>query len=90
MADTTTQEWPDQRLKILVPGMILMIISTFFVIWRVVYGIKGGRSFMICDYLLIIATVCQRSPEIGKRSNLPRSFSTYQPQVHRGEWSTQD
>lgn len=67
MSDPTAQEWPNQRLKILVPGMILVIISTFFVAWRVVYGIGAGRNFMICDYLLIIATVCPRNPEIGMR-----------------------
>ena len=34
-----------------------MIISTGFLVWRVVYGLKHGRKFMFCDYLLIIATV---------------------------------
>ncbi|KAI8932309.1 hypothetical protein NX059_010504 [Plenodomus lindquistii] len=50
------QEWPNQRLKILVPTWILLIISTAFLIWRVIYGIMQRRRFMVADYLLIIAT----------------------------------
>lgn len=53
---TAQQEWPNQRLKIMVPTWTLMIISTAFLVWRVVYGIMQRRRFMIADYLLIIAT----------------------------------
>jgi hypothetical protein len=56
-AGAAQQDWPDQRIKILVPGWTLMIISTAFLVWRVVYGFMHGRKFMACDYLLIIATV---------------------------------
>jgi len=51
------QDWPNERIKILVPAWTLMIISTAFLVWRIVYGFMNGRKFMICDYLLIIATV---------------------------------
>jgi hypothetical protein len=57
MADVVPQEWPNQRLKILIPTWVLMIISTMFVVWRVVYGLMNSRRFMLSDYLLIIATV---------------------------------
>ncbi|PSN72643.1 hypothetical protein BS50DRAFT_630650 [Corynespora cassiicola Philippines] len=56
MADAVQQEWPDQRLKILVPTWTLMGISTIFVVWRFIYGFMQGRKFMVCDYLLILAT----------------------------------
>ncbi|KAF2622398.1 hypothetical protein BU25DRAFT_402772 [Macroventuria anomochaeta] len=58
--DTTgsaQQDWPNERIKILVPAWTLMIISTAFLVWRVVYGFIHGRKFMICDHLLIIATL---------------------------------
>lgn len=54
---TLPQEWPDQRLKIMIPTWTLLIISTMFLIWRVVYGVMQKRSFMASDYLLIIAAV---------------------------------
>jgi hypothetical protein len=59
MADNgaVQQEWPDQRLKILIPSWTLMITSTMFLAWRVVYGLMKSRRFMSSDYLLIIATV---------------------------------
>jgi len=59
MADTDAlpQEWPNQRLKILIPCWTLLIISTMFVVWRVVYGLMQSRRFMVSDYFLIIATV---------------------------------
>jgi hypothetical protein len=57
MADMVPQEWPNKRLTILIPTWILMIISTMFVVWRVVYGLMNSRRFMLSDYLLIIATV---------------------------------
>ncbi|CAN9250474.1 unnamed protein product [Alternaria alternata] len=50
-----TQEWPDERLKVLIPVWTLTLISTAFLVWRVVYGLRS-RKFIICDYLLIIAT----------------------------------
>jgi hypothetical protein len=55
--DSAPQDWPNERVKILVPAWTLMIISSAFLVWRVVYGFMHGRKFMICDYLLIIATV---------------------------------
>ncbi|KAL1798177.1 hypothetical protein ACET3X_002214 [Alternaria dauci] len=55
MDTTGTQEWPDQRLKVLVPVWTLATISTAFLVWRVVYGLQS-RKFITCDYLLIIAT----------------------------------
>lgn len=55
--DSATQDWPNERMKLLVPSWTLMIISTGFLVWRVVYGLMNGRKFMVCDYLLIIATV---------------------------------
>jgi hypothetical protein len=56
-AGTDTQEWPDRRLHVLVPVWILIVLSTMFLVWRVVYGFTRSRRFMISDYLLIIATV---------------------------------
>ncbi|KAF2822696.1 hypothetical protein CC86DRAFT_301028 [Ophiobolus disseminans] len=58
MADDNVypRDWPNQRLLILVPGWTLMVISTMFVVWRVVYGLMQSRRFLLCDYLLIIAT----------------------------------
>ncbi|CAN9188834.1 unnamed protein product [Alternaria alternata] len=50
-----TQEWPDERLKVLIPVWTLTLISTAFLVWRVLYGLRS-RKFIICDYLLIIAT----------------------------------
>lgn len=64
------QDWPNERIKILVPGWTLMIISSAFLVWRVVYGFMHGRKFMICDYLLIIATVGFVPTQIGRRSNM--------------------
>jgi hypothetical protein len=63
MSDSQTgaEEWPNERLKIMVPCWLLMIISTIFVVWRVVYGLMQSRRFLLCDYLLIIATVSKQS-----------------------------
>jgi hypothetical protein len=55
--DASPQEWPNQHLKILIPTWTVVFISTVFVVWRVVYGLRNGRRFMLSDYLLIIATV---------------------------------
>ncbi len=57
MADAAAQEWPDRRLKVMVPVWSLLIASTGFLIWRVVYGLTSRRRFLVCDYLLIIAGV---------------------------------
>ena len=51
------QDLSNERIKVLVPAWTLMIISTAFLVWRVVYGFMNGRKFMLCDHLLIIATV---------------------------------
>ncbi|OAL57329.1 hypothetical protein IQ07DRAFT_32886 [Pyrenochaeta sp. DS3sAY3a] len=56
MADVPT-EWPNQRLRVLIPCWTLMIISTLFMCWRCVYGLMRSRKFMLSDYLLIIATL---------------------------------
>ncbi|KAH8716800.1 hypothetical protein GQ44DRAFT_742393 [Phaeosphaeriaceae sp. PMI808] len=55
--ETAPQEWPDQRMKILIPIWILLIVSTIFLVGRVMYGVMQKRRFMLCDYLLIIATI---------------------------------
>jgi hypothetical protein len=55
--DPSLQYWPNHRLKILIPTWTVLIISTLFVVWRVVYGLRNSRRFMLSDYLLIIATV---------------------------------
>jgi hypothetical protein len=55
--DASLQQWPNHRLKILIPTWTVLIISTLFVIWRVVYGLRSSRRFMLSDYLLIVATV---------------------------------
>ncbi|KAJ4357101.1 hypothetical protein N0V95_002757 [Ascochyta clinopodiicola] len=52
-----TQDLANHGLKVLVPAWTLMIISTMFLMWRVVYGLMHGRKFMVCDYMLIIATL---------------------------------
>jgi len=59
------QDWPNERLKILIPTWILCIISTGFVLWRIVYGLMQKRKFMTADYLLIIATVCILSDHLS-------------------------
>jgi uncharacterized membrane protein YqjE len=55
--DTAQQVWPNERLKILIPTWTFMIISSLFVVWRVVYGVMQARRFMLSDYLLIVAAV---------------------------------
>ncbi|KAF1931902.1 uncharacterized protein M421DRAFT_55219 [Didymella exigua CBS 183.55] len=55
MAEPATQEWPDHRLKVMVPIWSLLTVSTAFLVWRIAYGIKSGRRFLACDYLLIVA-----------------------------------
>jgi len=51
------QDWPNERLRILIPTWTLCVISTGFVLWRIVYGLMQKRKFMTADYLLMIATV---------------------------------
>lgn len=51
------QDWPNRRHEILGSTAPIAFISTGFVIWRVVYGIRGKRKLLICDYLLIVAAV---------------------------------
>lgn len=57
MAFAEQQDWPDRTLNILVPTTILCVLSTAVFIWRLVYGIEAKRKLVLCDYLLIIATV---------------------------------
>jgi hypothetical protein len=78
--DTSSQDWPDQRLKILIPTWILMVISTIFVAWRVVYGFKKTRVFMTSDYLLIIATV---RTKLSRKTNLGLTVPTTASQRRR-------
>jgi hypothetical protein len=65
--DSALQDWPNQRLKILIPTWTVLIISTAFVIWRVLYGLRNARRFMLSDYLLIAATVsnCTHDSPVG-------------------------
>jgi hypothetical protein len=65
--DASLQHWPNHRLKILIPTWTVLTISTLFVTWRVVYGLRNSRRFMVSDYLLIVATV----------SNVTNSSTTY-------------
>jgi multisubunit Na+/H+ antiporter MnhF subunit len=69
MAGTEQEHWPDRTLGILVPTTILCIISTVLLMWRVIYGIRTKRKLLICDYLLIVATVrhCLSSFHYGPR-----------------------
>ncbi|KAF3035829.1 hypothetical protein E8E12_006436 [Didymella heteroderae] len=55
MADPAAQEWPNHRLKVMVPMWSLLTVSTCFLVWRIAYGIKSRRRFLVCDYLLIVA-----------------------------------
>lgn len=57
MADPAAQEWPNHRLKVMVPMWSLLTVSTAFLVWRIAYGIKSRRRFLVCDYLLIVACV---------------------------------
>ncbi|RAR02614.1 hypothetical protein DDE82_005702 [Stemphylium lycopersici] len=41
----------------LIPMWTLLLASTAFLVWRIVYGFVRGRKFMISDYLLIIAAI---------------------------------
>lgn len=56
-AATPARAWPDQRLKILIPCWLLMVVSTVFVVWRFIYGALQLRRFLLCDYLLAVAAV---------------------------------
>jgi hypothetical protein len=80
--DASLEHWPNQRLKILIPTWTVLIISTLFVIWRVVYGLRNARKFMLSDYLLIAATVSSPSnssspgSDKARYSMLPLRLST--------------
>ncbi|EOA86674.1 uncharacterized protein SETTUDRAFT_134923 [Exserohilum turcica Et28A] len=52
-----TQEWPNQRLKVMIPMWTLLALSTIFLAWRIAYGFAQRRRFMLSDYLLIIAAI---------------------------------
>jgi hypothetical protein len=64
-----TELWPDRTLGILVPTTILCVFSTAVLVRRVVYGIRTKRKLMICDYLLMIATI--RHNQHHTRKTLP-------------------
>lgn len=53
----TPIEWPDRRLKIIIPVWVLLGISSVFMVWRLAYSLVCRRRFMLCDYLLIVAGV---------------------------------
>lgn len=57
MESSSSEQWPDHRLKVMIPMWSLLIVSTAFLVWRVVYGLMNRRWFMVCDYLLITAGV---------------------------------
>ncbi|USP75149.1 hypothetical protein yc1106_02423 [Curvularia clavata] len=50
-------DWPHRRVTILAPNTALVIISTLFAMWRVIYGIKTKRKGIICDVLLSVAVI---------------------------------
>ncbi|KAH7112095.1 hypothetical protein B0J11DRAFT_186942 [Dendryphion nanum] len=56
MSDTQ-QEWPNRRIEILLSTVIVCLLSTLILIWRIIYGIMGKRKLLLCDYLLIIAAI---------------------------------
>lgn len=60
MSDTQ-QEWPNRRMEILLSTVIICILSTLFLAWRIVYAVIKKRKLLLCDYLLIIAAVSQIS-----------------------------
>ncbi|KAF9691253.1 hypothetical protein EKO04_010923 [Ascochyta lentis] len=72
------QQWPDQRLRIMIPTWTLLILSTTFLVWRVVYGLKQKRPFMVSDYLLIIAAalniIAQSMSQVQVEAGLGRHF----------------
>jgi hypothetical protein len=51
------QEWPNRGVEILLSTVIISILSTLILIWRVAYGVKTKRQLRIFDYLLIVAAV---------------------------------
>lgn len=57
MNDAAQQDWPDVRNKILVTTTTLTVLSTIFLFWRCVYGLKQRGSFLVCDYLLVVSWV---------------------------------
>jgi hypothetical protein len=65
MTDPAAQEWPNHRLKVMVPMWSLLTVSTAFLVWRIAYGIKSRRRFLVCDYLLIVACVSVLSSKTG-------------------------
>ncbi|PSN70743.1 hypothetical protein BS50DRAFT_630818 [Corynespora cassiicola Philippines] len=56
MADSP-QEWPNRGAELLGISTFLCVLSTGFLVWRVVYGLRNDRKLLLCDYLLIIATL---------------------------------
>lgn len=80
MADISVEpEWPNERLKILIPTWSLLIISNLFVLWRVVYGFMKGRGFMLSDYLLILAAVSLMSQNRISRTDDDRCSTRLHP-----------
>ncbi|KAF2795036.1 hypothetical protein K505DRAFT_240769 [Melanomma pulvis-pyrius CBS 109.77] len=51
------QEWPNRRTEILLSTAIICVLSTLFLAWRVIYAVVKKRKLLLCDYLLIIATI---------------------------------
>jgi hypothetical protein len=59
MGDGEQREWPNRGLEIFVVGIVLCVLSTSVLAWRIVYGIRTKRKFLLSDFLLIIAAVSQ-------------------------------
>lgn len=49
--------WPNKGGQILGSTLSICILSTAIVVWRIIYGFQSKRKLMVCDYLLILATV---------------------------------
>lgn len=61
--------WPDRRVTVLAPSTTLVVISTLFALWRVIYGIKTKRKGILCDVLLSIAVVRTHSLPLSDNNN---------------------
>ncbi|KAF2708442.1 hypothetical protein K504DRAFT_535041 [Pleomassaria siparia CBS 279.74] len=51
------QEWPNRGLEIILSTTIVCVLSTLLLIWRIVYGLMQKRRLLLCDYLLVVATM---------------------------------
>lgn len=51
----------NRGLEVLLSTVIIAVLSTIILIWRIVYGIKTKRKLLLCDYLLVISAVSRFS-----------------------------